>query len=333
MKKVLLVTSLREDYYYRPFLAACKNKAGLEVFVFDTSRFPSEAQFCVTMDATGVLEGWINVLNMNPEDGSVDQVTLSITEIKTAWFLRAPPPEPKWMNSRPDVLFSTSESSGALNALWRVVPWNWINRKDRVKEIQHNKLWQQQLAARIGLRVPYTMVSNDPVRVASFAGSQGGLLCKTFGYVELGTKADLFVYSNLFSATEIRESVPAIANCPIFAQEYVPKRYEYRVMVIGNGVLACRIDSQASTKTRIDWRHYDFDNVTHTPCKLPDSVSEHLLLFMREAELHYGAIDLIETPAGDFVFLEVNPSGQWGWIAHYAGLPIPEAVATMLCDV
>ena len=46
--------------------------------------------------------------------------------------------------------------------------------------------------------------------------------------------------------------------------------------------------------------------------------------------LKYGAIDLIETPNGDFVFLEVNPSGQWGWISDLAGLPIPEAVADML---
>ena len=32
----------------------------------------------------------------------------------------------------------------------------------------------------------------------------------------------------------------------------------------------------------------------------------------------------------EFVFLEVNPSGQWGWIADFARLPIPEAVVEML---
>jgi len=46
--------------------------------------------------------------------------------------------------------------------------------------------------------------------------------------------------------------------------------------------------------------------------------------------LQYGAIDLIETPKREFVFLEVNPSGQWGWIADFARLPIPEAVVEML---
>ena len=51
---------------------------------------------------------------------------------------------------------------------------------------------------------------------------------------------------------------------------------------------------------------------------------------MEGVDLRYGAIDLIETPDGEFVFLEVNPSGQWGWIADLGGLPIPEAVADML---
>ena len=50
-------------------------------------------------------------------------------------------------------------------------------------------------------------------------------------------------------------------------------------------------------------------------------------------EIKEGGIDIIETPAGEFIFLEANPSGQWGWIAHYAGLPIPEAVVEMLIAV
>jgi glutathione synthase/RimK-type ligase-like ATP-grasp enzyme len=193
-------------------------------------------------------------------------------------------------------------------------------------------LWQQQIAASAGLPVPYTLVSNDPAVHAELASQEGQVLCKTFGYIELETNADLFVYSNLFGADEIAASSKSIAGCPVFAQKYVPKRYEYRTMVIGERVLTCRIDSQASDKTKVDWRHYDFDNVAHEACELPGMVNERLRMFMRAAKLKYGAIDLIETPDGEFVFLEVNPSGQWGWIAHYAGLPIPDAVAEMLAN-
>jgi glutathione synthase/RimK-type ligase-like ATP-grasp enzyme len=101
-------------------------------------------------------------------------------------------------------------------------------------------------------------------------------------------------------------------------------------MVIGNRILSCRIDSQASEATKVDWRHYDFKNVEHLQIELPDEVRKKLHRFMNAIGLKYGAIDLIETPNGDFIFLEVNPSGQWGWIADFAGLPIPEAVAEML---
>ena len=139
-----------------------------------------------------------------------------------------------------------------------------------------------------------------------------------------------FLYSERFSHEELFSSPNAIRACPVFAQEYIEKRYEYRVMIIGHQVLACRIDSQASPMTKTDWRHYDFNNVEHTRVELPLATQEHLIRFMQEVGLNYGAIDLIETPEGDYVFLEVNPCGQWGWIEHFADLQIPQAVANML---
>ncbi len=101
-------------------------------------------------------------------------------------------------------------------------------------------------------------------------------------------------------------------------------------MVIGSQILSCRIDSQASSKTIIDWRHYDITNVEHKHVDLPEDIQNKLQNFMKMIDLRYGAIDLIETPEHNFIFLEINPSGQWEWIANLTGLPIPEAVAKML---
>jgi hypothetical protein len=44
----------------------------------------------------------------------------------------------------------------------------------------------------------------------------------------------------------------------------------------------------------------------------------------------YGAYDFIVTPDNRYVFVEVNPSGQWLWIEDLAGCPISEAVAAEL---
>jgi glutathione synthase/RimK-type ligase-like ATP-grasp enzyme len=41
--------------------------------------------------------------------------------------------------------------------------------------------------------------------------------------------------------------------------------------------------------------------------------------------LFYGAVDLILAEDGTYVFLELNPFGQWAWIQDLCGLPIAEA--------
>ena len=51
---------------------------------------------------------------------------------------------------------------------------------------------------------------------------------------------------------------------------------------------------------------------------------------MRTWGLKFGAIDMVITPNDHYVFLEVNPAGQWGWIEDLTQLPIAEAIATLL---
>ena len=53
---------------------------------------------------------------------------------------------------------------------------------------------------------------------------------------------------------------------------------------------------------------------------------------MRDLGLVFGAVDLICTPAGEHVFLEVNPGGEWGMLERDLGLPISEASASALLD-
>jgi glutathione synthase/RimK-type ligase-like ATP-grasp enzyme len=51
---------------------------------------------------------------------------------------------------------------------------------------------------------------------------------------------------------------------------------------------------------------------------------------MAKLGLIFGAIDLIRTPAGEHVFLEVNPTGEWGMLERDLGYPISEAIADAL---
>ena len=124
MKKALFVAGASEYYYFKPFVAACKER-DVEVYLLDSSRFPEDATVSVSLDADGNLEGNIDVLKCG-EDPSTD-VRLDIHDIQVAWYIRAPLliPDPISVESR----FARNETSGALRSFLAVLPCPWINRE------------------------------------------------------------------------------------------------------------------------------------------------------------------------------------------------------------
>lgn len=80
-----------------------------------------------------------------------------------------------------------------------------------------------------------------------------------------------------------------------------------------------------------DWRRYEFGSPPpHTPMKLPEKVQDKLVTMNEKLDIQFGAYDLIYTPKGDYVFLEVNANGQWGWIQELTKMPISSAIADLL---
>jgi len=120
--------------------------------------------------------------------------------------------------------------------------------------------------------------------------------------------------------------------CPLIVQVYVEKAVELRVTVVGSDVFAAEIHSQATQRTKIDWRRYDEGNTPHFEHTLPDKVSKLCLAMTHSLGLVYSAIDLILTPDGRYIFLELNPNGQYQWIEHLTGLPITDRIARLLID-
>jgi glutathione synthase/RimK-type ligase-like ATP-grasp enzyme len=63
---------------------------------------------------------------------------------------------------------------------------------------------------------------------------------------------------------------------------------------------------------------------------LPQEIQTRLQEFLDYFGLQYGAFDLILTPDGQYVFLELNPSGEFFWLDSVVGLPISKAIADVL---
>lgn len=261
---------------------------------------------------------------------------LSISEVRSVWYRR--PPAPK---ARPDTdplykQFVENESGKFLWSLWSVLQFPtllWVNHPLTLKLLEYNKLYQLRAAARVGLLIPETLITNVASEAIAFCEKRGGKVAiKTFGGNNLqdANGSDLVIYTRGVTKRELLEHSSSMKYAPVMFENYIPKKIELRVTVVGDSIFACGIHSQDSPRTKDDWRKYDFPNVKHEVFTLPRDIQEKLLHFMKSLDISFGAIDMVLTPEDEFVFLEINPSGQWGWIEAITGMPISEAIADLL---
>jgi glutathione synthase/RimK-type ligase-like ATP-grasp enzyme len=125
------------------------------------------------------------------------------------------------------------------------------------------------------------------------------------------------------------EDEATIRLTPCLFQENVSKRVELRVIAVGSELFCAEIDSQRSELTAQDWRR-SYPDLRHRPHTLPSEVERGLRELMDRLGLLFGAIDLILTPDGRYVFLEINANGQWAWLEGELGMPLTSALVDLL---
>lgn len=200
-----------------------------------------------------------------------------------------------------------------------------------------DKLTQLVVADQVGLATPVTRYLCDLSAAADFADAQGGqIVYKPFTPYLGPPRVDGHItelYSQVVSASELRaQAGDNLVATPGIFQPYIDKAFELRVVYVGGTIFACRIESQQSTVADKDWRRYDLANTPHLVHELDATVERKISELMRRMNLCFGSLDFIVTPGGEYVFLEVNPVGQFGWIVEQTGLPIYERLADLLLD-
>ena len=226
-----------------------------------------------------------------------------------------------------DRAFAELGARRALGALTTVSDALWVNAPDRLVRA-NSKPAQLDIARRLGLIIPETLVTNDPDAARAFIEAADGPVI----YKSLSQNLDVDLGKALFTGqvtgAEI-ENLDLIRHTPGIFQAAVAKAFEVRATVVGPRIFAARIDSQAQDETRLDWRRRPFD-VDDEPIGLPDDVADRVRAFMDAFGLIYGAFDFIVRPDGTWVFLEVNPAGQYMWVEAKTGLPITDALVDVL---
>lgn len=217
----------------------------------------------------------------------------------------------------------------ALDALVSVMDPVWVNHPVR-NRLASSKPAQLHMARKVGLDIPLTLVTNDPDEARAFAAESSGQTVYKSISENWNAESGQALFTGLLTETELA-NVDLIRLTPGIFQELVPKSHEVRATVVGPRIFSAAIDSQARDDTSLDWRRSPLE-LDYQPTDLPPDIESKIHAFMKAFGLIYGAFDFIVTPDGRYVFLEVNPAGQYMWIESKTGLGITAALCDALAE-
>ena len=204
----------------------------------------------------------------------------------------------------------------------------WIN-KLRNSQIAENKFYQHNIAIDCGFILPKQIVSNNITEIESFIHNNGTCVVKALSQEFYREGAEIFkgIYVNKITIDDLKNF--SDSENPITIQKYYDKQYEVRYTIIGNEHFVCKIDSQKSKISNVDWRRYDLANTPHLAIIPRDEIKFKVSRLMQMLGLSYGALDFIVTNENEWIFLEINPLGQWLWIEDLTDLDISGGIVRL----
>jgi glutathione synthase/RimK-type ligase-like ATP-grasp enzyme len=307
---VMIISSF-EDPHAHAVMRALKSRS-VEIELLDLAEYPTRLALSMAF-----ANGARRLVLSRFGGGQLDLETIT-----AVWWRR---PQPfRLPNATKDPVhrrFALSEAGTAFSGLYRAMDVLWVNDPVR-DEAAHHKPWQLDLAQKIGLAIPETLMTSDPAEALDFWRQNGGNVI----YKQFRALPDAWRETRRMRQEELAFA-ENIRVTPVIFQRFVEAVADLRVTIIGEEIFAAAADPRGG-EYPVDFRFNM--NLKWQPHQLPSSVEDLLRLLMRKLGLEYGAIDLRLTPEGQYVFLEINPAGQFLWIELETGQRISEALAAHL---
>lgn len=193
-----------------------------------------------------------------------------------------------------------------------------------------NKLVVLNLAKKIGLVCPESIIINNKIELLKFIENNGEVITKPISQGSVyGNKSKLKGLTKLISNKDI-EIIPD-SFLPTMFQKMIHKKYELRVFYLNGMFYSMAIFSQNDEQTKVDFRNYNFEKPNRTvPYFLPKTIKAKLNKLMRNLKMNCGSIDLIYGEDHKYYFLEINPVGQFNQVTYPCNYKIEKIIANEL---
>jgi len=265
--------------------------------------------------------------NIDAENNNID-----LKNIRSVWFRK-----PLTHKISPDlsekgiIEFAKKETENSLTWLYKILQCKWVNNPIQMYYIKQ-KSYQLKVASEIGLDIPKSLITNNPQDVIDFFKEcNGQVAIKPLSPPAVATTDGVCgLYTHKIEKKDLLQ-IDFVKYAPCFLQEYIPKKTELRITVVGDKIFACEIESQVNEDSKYDWRKSnEVLSLPHRLIKLPFDIENKCMKLTKKLGILFGAIDIIKTPNDQYVFLEINPNGQWLWIEELTGAKISSAIADLL---
>ncbi len=286
----------------------------------DCDRFPGELALTVHLGPRGAPEVVLEAPGQ----------AVRLTDARAVWLRRLwPPTLPPELPADDRAACADASSTALVDALLLLPRARWVNPL-WAEQRAESKLLQLATARALGFELPETVVTNAPEPVRRLLATHPRVVTKLLRPLVYSVEPD----PRFFYTTEVRAEdlgcLERLRHAPQIFQPLVEKARELRVVVVGRRVFAAAIDTRASPTGWLDWRKARPGEAAWREALLPRALERRLLAMLKRLGLAAGAFDFIVTAGGRYVFLEVNPGGEWGWLEDELGFDISGAIAEAL---
>ena len=194
-----------------------------------------------------------------------------------------------------------------------------------------NRLLTLDNASKVGLLIPdYAVITNfSQIDSIDYIGET--FVVKTIDngvYQFLDGKA-YYTYTEAMRKEDFRgKDVPLF---PSVVMEIIEKKFEIRSFYLDGKFYSMAIFSQNNSQTAVDFRKYSDEKPNkNEPFKLPLEIEIKLDRLFRMHDLNCGSVDLIVDKDGNYVFLEINPVGQFQMTSLPCNYNLEQIIANYL---
>ncbi len=196
---------------------------------------------------------------------------------------------------------------------------------------RQNKLFNLVQAANCGLDIPKTLITSKRERVRDFKKKHTKIINKPISEVfSTGNETEHY-FSYVETTTDEHINYLNNESFPQLFQEQIDRKYELRIFFMNDKYFPIAIFNQTK---ETDWRVNVVNKqfMRHVPYKLPVSIEDKLKLLMKKLKLNTGSIDMMVSNDNKYIFLEVNPVGQFAYVSKIGNYFIEKQIAEFLLN-